>query len=101
MPPSNKPKAKADSAQAAPPKRSLEELRYELALRVSRLPNRRQWPACPRRACRRLRQCAATDLSCANPRPPRAMTPEEDAFMRARLLRDLRRRLAEMGKGAG
>lgn len=96
MPPSNKPKAKADPAQAAPPQPSLDELRYELALRVSRLANKRQWPACPRRACRRLRQCAATDLRCANQRPPRAMTPEEDAFMRARLLRDLRRQLAEI-----
>ncbi len=100
MPPSNKPKAKADPAQAAP-QPSLEELRYELALRVSRLANQRQWPACPRRACRRSRQCAATDLSCANPRPPRVLTPQEDAFMRARLLRDLRRRLAEIEREAG
>ncbi len=102
----DKPAAKARAPRAAEAEdeydaRIFEELRYDVTQKLVRFAHRNQWPACPRRACRRSRQCAATDLICANPRPPRVLTAEEDAAMRARLLRDLRRRLAEVEREAG
>ena len=112
---SNKHRASQQSAapkraepRAAPAKRRFEdlsseevdELRRELVRKLVRLVNRRQWPACSLRACRRLRRCEAPDFACANEAPRRPITPEQEAAAKAQLWHGLRRRLAEIEREA-
>jgi hypothetical protein len=92
MPSRNKPSALPE------PEQDVEQLRMEITRNLVRFVNRRQWPACPLRACRRLHACAAPDFTCANPVPPGDASPDETAAALAGLRRSLQRRLAELGE---
>jgi hypothetical protein len=87
----------ADHEGAKAAEQNLDQLRFSLARKLAIFGNRKQWPACQLRACRRHRQCAAPGLECANPAPPRrVVSPEKDAAAMAHFQRALRRRLAAL-----
>jgi hypothetical protein len=88
-------KHKQAMASAAPPP-DQEALRRDLTYKLVAFVNRRQWPACPRRLCRRLHGCVPTDFVCANPRPARVLTPEQQTASMAHLHRALARRAAAL-----
>jgi hypothetical protein len=99
MQPRNRRHASPKTAAAAPPAEpepSLEQLRAELTLKVIRLAGQYQWPACPRRICRRRRACVPAGLQCANPRPAPQITEEERSASMAHFRRALLRRQAEL-----
>ena len=83
--------------EAAAPKIDAETLRANMTRALVVYANRKQWPACSRRACRRQRRCTA-DMTCANQRPARDLTPEQQAAVIGHLYRALKRRMATGGK---
>jgi hypothetical protein len=91
------PKAASAATQEPQPERDVDEIRAELALRIVRLAGQYQWPACPRRQCRRQRFCAAVNYQCANPRPAPEMTEEKERAVMGHLKRALTRRAAALG----
>jgi hypothetical protein len=81
----------AASPQAAEP--TEEERRRELARKLEMF--ERDWWRCPRRLCRRKRACGMPEMTCFAPRPPQPpMTPDQEAALRADLMRALERRRA-------
>jgi hypothetical protein len=96
MPHATKHSGKQSAAAAAPPPPDLEEMRKEMTRKLVTLVNRKRWPACPRRACRRQRVCLPVDFACANPRPAPEMTPQQQTASMAHFRRALARRLAAL-----
>ena len=88
-----KPDAKAAATQPGP-EYDVEATRQSLARKLEMFG--RDWRRCRRHACRRKRACDMRGVLCHAPRPPeRPMSEAEWSFMKARLRRDLQRRLAE------
>jgi hypothetical protein len=84
--------AKTPSAQVPP--RDQNEFGLALLRKLTGFLN--HWRSCPVRACRRHRGCASARLECANARPRKPCTPENEQAALAYLQRALARRLAEV-----
>lgn len=94
---SPKPAANAAAAAQPGPGYDVEAVRQEIARKLEMFG--RDWRRCTQRVCRRYRTCKLPGTECFAPRPPeRPMSETEWGFVKAKLLRDLKRRLAEVRK---
>jgi hypothetical protein len=90
-------KPKAAAVAPAEPEPSVDEMRFQLGRKLEIMVS--DWRQCPRRVCKRLRNCAPTNPDCVSPRRPhRVLTPRQQAAAMASLHRAVRRRLAELGE---
>ncbi|MGE3146414.1 MAG: hypothetical protein AB7K35_12595 [Pseudorhodoplanes sp.] len=74
------------------------ELREALLRKLAAIMDR--WRQCPARVCKRARRCASPALECTDLPARRVMTPENEAQMRAYLYKTVRRRMAQIERGA-
>ena len=95
-------KLRRAQARALPPQadddpvpKNIDEFRLTLARRILTflgMPRRCRAPI-----CRRTKRCLGPGLRCQRDNPLPALTPDEDAAVKAQLKRALARRLAELG----
>lgn len=90
-----KPDPVSDGPTAAPMTQA--ELRHALLCKLAAVMDR--WRQCPARVCKRARRCASPALECTDLPARRAMTPENEAQMRAHFYKTVRRRMAEIERG--